>query len=762
MNEVSSKLLTIKKQDIDRKKTLKKSTSTVTVKKNLNNSNPSKEKKYKEPRKINTKEFKTNIGKTTKLKFARDTNQNSPKKFFNIEQRLKEAKKKQKQKFHRSQIQVDYQANTRPTMMERQAEDQFPDIELFFSSLEFYSSNPSHTHKNYFLVIKTEKSSYVTDVCKKFENWDFEQTLTIEYIFEKRQKIQVKALTEDGELLGKVEFELGQVIGNWDNSIVIDLKGGLIGYPEQKNLKNLEKKISNLSDIIQKKIPKIKIGYKLKEGSSSARLSQKMRKKFIDYLQNGLKISVITCVDFTASNNHTPDGVSLHQLHDDYLNEYQSAIASICSILVNYDDDKLIPIYGFGAEPLFQNFEHLQPEERRLVKNLGLESMVSSHSNVKINSFKKCIKRKGTFKNSKDVISFKTGERYYRKISEEKKNVSHFFPLSGNWDENAGHDIEGVFEIYTQVIKQNLVRMSSPTLFSPMLKEVNGFAREARKTISNYYVLLIITDGVLHDMDETIEQVIQGTCLPLSVIIVGVGNEDFEYMKILDADHFALKDKHGNIAMRDIIQFVDYSYYNEKDIDFGGLAEDVLKEIPRQVYNYYEMIGKEPWELTVKDSELLGVKEGFSDSKESKNDCILSLPGKKESKIKTLLKFKTGASKISKGSYLGRNELRNFEFVSSVRNMEISRRNYEDLLCKKVVVNLDEEGESDSMRKIDRKNVNFKWSKSNQSSDSAWKYKTPEDEGIFDAEDGGGISKMKNFKVGKMISHLNEIYSFNN
>jgi len=40
-------------------------------------------------------------------------------------------------------------------------------------------------------------------------------------------------------------------------------------------------------------------------------------------------------------------------------------------------------------------------------------------------------------------------------------------------------------------------------------------------------VLLILTDGVIHDMDDTISAIVDGSKLPLSIIIVGIGTEDF-------------------------------------------------------------------------------------------------------------------------------------------------------------------------------------------------------------------------------------------
>ena len=49
-------------------------------------------------------------------------------------------------------------------------------------------------------------------------------------------------------------------------------------------------------------------------------------------------------------------------------------------------------------------------------------------------------------------------------------------------------------------------------------------------------LLLILTDGTIHDMQTTIKSLINSFHLPLSIIIVGVGNADFTDMEILDGD----------------------------------------------------------------------------------------------------------------------------------------------------------------------------------------------------------------------------------
>jgi hypothetical protein len=62
-------------------------------------------------------------------------------------------------------------------------------------------------------------------------------------------------------------------------------------------------------------------------------------------------------------------------------------------------------------------------------------------------------------------------------------------------------------------------------------------------------VLLILTDGVINDMNETIHAIVDASTLPLSIIIVGVGNADFEQMDKLDGDKVPLEYKGKRCAV---------------------------------------------------------------------------------------------------------------------------------------------------------------------------------------------------------------------
>ena len=55
-------------------------------------------------------------------------------------------------------------------------------------------------------------------------------------------------------------------------------------------------------------------------------------------------------------------------------------------------------------------------------------------------------------------------------------------------------------------------------------------------SIWKYFTVLILTDGAIHDMDQTIDEVVISSTLPISIIIVGIGGANFSAMDRLDAD----------------------------------------------------------------------------------------------------------------------------------------------------------------------------------------------------------------------------------
>ncbi|XP_025417468.1 copine-5-like isoform X2 [Sipha flava] len=164
-------------------------------------------------------------------------------------------------------------------------------------------------------------------------------------------------------------------------------------------------------------------------------------------------------------------------------------------------------------------------------------------------------------------------------------NVSHEFFLNLQASDPYCAGIEGVLNAYHHCIRS--VQLYGPTNFSPVINHVAKFA-QAYQDGSQYFILLIITDGVITDMLHTKQAIIRASSLPMSIIIVGVGNADFESMEELDADTVPLE-VNGVRAARDITQFVsfnDFLSYDNPAVAKADLAREVLAEIPNQIVGY--------------------------------------------------------------------------------------------------------------------------------------------------------------------------------
>lgn len=63
-----------------------------------------------------------------------------------------------------------------------------------------------------------------------------------------------------------------------------------------------------------------------------------------------------------------------------------------------------------------------------------------------------------------------------------------------------------------------------------------------------------------------IDLIIACSRLPISVIIVGIGKNDFALMKELDDDDCQLVDSKGQKTERDLVQFVEFSKFKNNGV----------------------------------------------------------------------------------------------------------------------------------------------------------------------------------------------------
>lgn len=242
----------------------------------------------------------------------------------------------------------------------------------------------------------------------------------------------------------------------------------------------------------------------------------------MDYLRSGWIICLSVAIDFTASNGELSDPSSLH-----YINPY--------------DPNKMTPY----EQAIFQVGKILEPydNDRKF-----------------------------------PVFGFGAIPRFMG-----VEDISHCFHLNGQQNPEV-LGVEGILEAY-RTSMQGGIGLYGPTNFSPCLETMIEFIR-GRLQMAEYHIMLYITDGAITDFKETVENIVDASNLPMSIIIIGVGNADFTKMQDLDADDGPLKDRKGRQASRDIVQFVQMNKYTH---DISYLHEDVLREVPKQLVSYMQM-----------------------------------------------------------------------------------------------------------------------------------------------------------------------------
>ncbi len=256
---------------------------------------------------------------------------------------------------------------------------------------------------------------------------------------------------------------------------------------------------------------------------------QNQKSTFKDYLMKGMEINLEIAIDFTCSNESPDNPISLHYAYGNTPTNYEVAIKSCGSIVGYYDYDQLFPVYGFGGRPPLSN------------------------------------------------------------------HVSHCFNLTFTDDPNV-QGLPEVLKTYRNSLFQ--IKFDGPTYFAPVITQVmNEIKREMDNGINNhYYILMILTDGIINDMDATCDVIYDAAFLPMSIIIIGIGNANFTNMETLDGDDELLRNSKDEVTKRDLVQFVQFNKYANRVENEGvinELAEDVLKEIPRQVEEYFALTGRD-------------------------------------------------------------------------------------------------------------------------------------------------------------------------
>ncbi|KAF2292796.1 hypothetical protein GH714_029014 [Hevea brasiliensis] len=267
--------------------------------------------------------------------------------------------------------------------------------------------------------------------------------------------------------------------------------------------------------------------------------------------QSGLGSSnLIVGIDFTKSNEWTGarsfNRRSLHHIGSEQ-NPYEQAISIIGRTLSAFDEDNLIPCFGFGDEST----------------------------------------------NDQEVFSFHQDERFCNGFEEVLARYREIVP---NLDLQAWLlfiplvHVRALIMFYHQILSSNahfIFSMEGPTSFAPIIEMAITIVEQSS---GRYHVLLIIADGQLtRSVDTqhgqlslqekgTVDAIVKASEYPLSIILVGVGDGPWDMMRELS----------DNIPARafDNFQFVNFTEIMSKNVNASRkeieFALAALMEVPAQ------------------------------------------------------------------------------------------------------------------------------------------------------------------------------------
>lgn len=257
--------------------------------------------------------------------------------------------------------------------------------------------------------------------------------------------------------------------------------------------------------------------------------------EFMDFVESGLRLNLTFAVDLTSSNGSPNQPDTLHCIVNKKTpNEYQNAMYSICNALLKYTTDEKIGVYGFGAKPSFPNLTQSQ--------------------------------------------------------------VSQAFPLTGEPDKAFVTGFSELMECYYKAVSS--VQMWGPSVLHEVIAKGKEAAKETKdKNIEGYHVLVVLTDGELYDFDASAKELKECASLPISVLFVGVGKEDFDNIKQLSRNNVT-----ETPPLRECGQFVAMRDYKDLNI----LTRDLLSKIPQQVCQYLNQLKKIPSKIKEVDESKIG------------------------------------------------------------------------------------------------------------------------------------------------------------
>lgn len=468
-------------------------------------------------------------------------------------------------------------------------------VNLYFSCKKLYDADilsKSDPFIKLFSLDQKGNQSFVgnTEVIMNNLNPDFETAIKVEYVFEAHQKFLIEVWDVDdmktmkGDFLGKTTFVLGEILGSQYNLKVYPLdrkgkkKGRVIVRVEQEN--NLQKfqmgfKVNvaevpsagwfstrkSFFEIRKRRITKSQRqslaqhdgGFNVieKEEWQLVYRSGVEEGSNIGFMTKDLKSSKICDNDFNLPLRFILMKYKKNGSHYE-IGRKEFNLNRLLAGKFDFDLDMAdkfkkkstkISIYNFQKKNIYEFSDYLKGG-LNLTQFVGIDFTGSNGNPLdprslhhikegRLNYYQRAILSLGEILEKYNKQNIIPCYGFGAKI--DGGPTSFNFPLNLNPQAPFLHNYGQLFQAYNSIFQR--ISLSGPTNFAPLLREINTYTQQNMETnIMNYTIYIILTDGEITDMEDTIKEIVIGSRLALSIIIVGTilfKKTHFELHKIL-------------------------------------------------------------------------------------------------------------------------------------------------------------------------------------------------------------------------------------
>lgn len=342
----------------------------------------------------------------------------------------------------------------------------------------------------------------------------------------------------------------------------------LIGHAET-TLKDIESHRGKLWKAMELREPKKALKKNYKNSGTLRILHCKMdlQHSLLDFINGGCHLKLMIAIDFTASNGDIGEASSLHNTDDLMNNEYVEAINIMGGMLLHHCRDDKIPLFGFGAK-----IKHSACPDR----------------------------------------------------------VHHCFPLNGDIENSEVKGIQGVIGAYRDVV--HLLHFAGPSVFTPILSQAIKSSKNIILTQENqaYNILLIITDGVINDLDQAISAISNAASLPLSIIITGIGPADFTNMEQLSQNNGIFLKQYGNSSNMSRIGRRNFHFAALRKNKYSNgtnavITKETMAAVSKQMVDYMKFKGINPNKANSHHHKPLLYNSWIESQEDAQNDLMMTV-----------------------------------------------------------------------------------------------------------------------------------------